>query len=267
MVFKKTFKRLYNSKAGKSIRTATGNRYGRGAKEIISKGLPQLYKDVMMLKSTINAEKKFIDQVFSNNIAQLSANTSGFIIGEITPIPTEGITRSTRNGASIKLHSTHMQYQIIPQTSFKGPLKLKIMFIQVIGAPTTSYNPFVYNIFNNNAFVSPSIVDYNSTLNPDAFGTYRILRTFYTTVAPQTETGQIPIKTGTIGMKYNRGKGHHIRFAGDTNVLADGQIVMILLCDTGNSSSSASTSTGVATQTALTGITVQMATRHYYYDN
>ena len=80
-----------------AIKKFTGNRYGRGSKQLITKGIPRLYKDVMMMKNLFNVEKKQYNNYTSSYIqtGSIDQNSSGHLCIDITPSPAQGITSTT----------------------------------------------------------------------------------------------------------------------------------------------------------------------------
>lgn len=258
------------SKLGSTVNRVTGNRYGRGFKQIATKGVPQMARDIIKLKSMINAEKKNIDLYSANSlqtVGQLNGNSSGFYTLDITPVPTQGTTYSTRNGASIKLSSSFMKFQFYHQTSTVAPVKLKLYIIQT-KMTQTNLTTFVQGMFLYNRFLSTTnIYDFNSMVNPDYFGLYKILRTKTILIPGDQISGVNMIKDINIAHKWNRTKGHHIRYAGDTNTVLNGQVFLLIFSDSGNISGTASTITPVPIQSATTGINFNYDIKHYYYDN
>lgn len=233
----------------------------------------QMAKDVMFLKSVINSEKKRLDQSTAlAPVSQCNGNSSGYWIADVTPVPASSSSVSGRTGSSIKLHTSHAQFQIIQQSAASQGVNLKIMFVQVKGAPFVSPTSFITQMYNQNTFVlnsgSPAIIDYNSQLNPDYFGTYKVLRSMKVSVPIDPYSGALQIKTFEMGIKYNNGQGHHIRYSADTTTVADGQIYMIILADSGNQSAgTASTLTGIPTGVINSGCLLSYDLKHYYYDN
>jgi len=115
------------------------------------------------------------------------------------------------------------------------------------------------------------IVDYNSARNPDHFNNFRKLLTKTCYLPVDSIAGQLQTKQIAVPFKWNRGKGHHIRYTGtgSTNYLNDvqsGQVFLLYFCDVGNSSGTAST-LNVPMLTPVTGAQIKMSYRHYYYDN
>lgn len=233
--------------------------------------ITKLIKDVAYLGSMINAEKKRVITPYSSTfLGQVSGNTQGYYTADLTPSVNEGVGYQNRTGSSIKLHSMCLTGLVSAQANQDQKVRFKWMIFQVKGAPQVA-RTFTDNVLQLNPFVGSggSIRDYNSDLNPDYFGTYRIIRKGRFTITPaQYSTAplqQTPIK---ILHKFNRGKGHHIRYSADTNTVLDGQIIFMVLPDCGNCDPvTASTLGNVVNTAAATGDNIVFQTQIYYYDN
>lgn len=270
--FKKYVKRQ-SRRAWKAIKKFTGDRYGRGANQIISKGIPQMARDIKMLKSVINSEKlRFVlntSQTAPETLGQIKANAIGYYAGDITPTPSQGDGYNNRTGSSIKLHSSNLRFLFQEQSATMSDLNFKVMLFEVKGKTTTPATA-VSEIFNVNPFTG--IIDYNSTRNPDYFKDYKLLRTRHCKIPmnPASIAGQTGIKEIRIGMKY---KSRHVRWDKNTSVITSGQIVMFVFVDSGNAdpavapSSAPYNNTSIAVQGANTGAKMSFFIEHYYYDN
>nr|UOF78977.1 capsid protein [Cressdnaviricota sp.]UOF82589.1 capsid protein [Cressdnaviricota sp.] len=250
----------------------------RYAKKLISRGKKRYFKgkgygnprlmniarDVSTLKSIINSEKKnYIITSSSLTGAQCyGASGSGHYVVDITPIPAQGNTDITRNGDSIKVCSAFIKFQIYEQANSTHPMKGKIIIMQVLGTPQTA-STFMTNIIKPNPMLSNSIYDYNSSYNPDFRGQYKHIVTRYFGYN-DNYSSSLAIKDVTIKLKLN----HHVRFTANTTTVADGQYVMIVLFDSGNShASEITTTTGAPVTGALTGAVFHYNATFYYYDN
>lgn len=268
--FKKYVKRQ-SRRAWKAIKKFTGDRYGRGANQIISKGIPQMVRDIKMLKSVVNSEKlRFVVASSSTSptgLAQINGNAPGYIALDITPTPTQGDGYSNRTGSSIKLHSTNYRFMFTEQSATLSPLRFKIMIFEVMGNTTTPATA-IAEIFNANPFTG--FIDYNSSRNPDYFKDYKLLKTAYSGLSlnPASLVGQQNVKELRFGMKY---KNRHIRWDKNTSVITSGQLIMVILCNSGNWGSAPTASpynsATVPVQTASTGALENHYIEHYYYDN
>lgn len=264
MAFKKVMKKVARKARGYAIKRY----FNKGYKPKIG----TIAKDVMTLKKLINTEKK--TSVIAGNgqaVGQLNGNASGYYITDVTPVPTAGVGESQRIGTSIKLMSSHMQFQMISQSASINRTKFKVIFLQNKGEPITNLNTWADSILKPNNFVTgtATVRDYNSSWEPNTFGNFRILRTKYISIAPDSISNEVNIKTFNIGMKWNKGKGMHIRYNSGGNTPSHQQIFMLVLADTGNcSQTTATTGTFGIAQTAInTGYTFNFYARHYYIDN
>lgn len=218
----------------------------------------------------VNAEKKrWTPGAWLNQpLAQCNVNAVGYFTQDTTPIIGQGITAETRNGASIKLCSLYSKIQLIQESGLNVPMNVKYILFQVLGAPQTA-STFISNIFNVNTMVSGgAMIDYNSSFDPDFYGTYKILYKKNFRVPASNYSGQTLFKDYEIKIKFNRGKGHHIRYNDDGTVLANGQLIEVMLCDSGNLGATGTTLNGaVPVKVVNSGVYLNKYTTYYFYDN
>lgn len=259
--------RAHRRKIAKNVVDAAKRRY------TTKKGLniSQIASDVALVKSMVNAEKKRFQTTLAGQlVSQVSGNNNGYFAVDLTPQVAQGTGLGQRTGSSIKLHASHFSMQFYHQPNTAGPMKL-CMYLIHPKVPQTSVSTFINSIFNANPFVlnagTPAIVDYNSDFNPDYKGQYTILRKKTFTVPMDTYSGVSVIKTIKFGHKW--AKNHHVRYTADGNtVIATGQVLLLILADSGNQSSgTASTLTNVPVAGTLTGMTYDANIYHYFYDN
>lgn len=258
---KKVAKRVAK-KAGRAMKRRYVTKTGKGLR------MGQIVKDVAYLKSVLNPEKKLYSITNTDGaVGQCVGNNNGYWVQDITPLPSQGTTSSTRNGNSIKLHSSYLKFQLQAQSSSNGtPIKFRVMVIKVIGEPQV-ISSAPGEMFKNNSFVTGgSIIDYNSDRREDTFKRFVILRSRNVYLRPNYHTSQLSIATFGMGLKY---KSHHIKFTTDGNqTIADGQIFLLILADNGNASlSTTSTLAGTASTAVATGANLQFDINHYFYDN
>ena len=245
-------KKAYNSKVWKGVRKFTGDRYGRFNKKGKTFGynIPKIVQDIKTIGSMVNAEKKRIEQ----NVGQVlvgqynTVGVSGHYIADITPIVPQGITIATRNGASLKLHSSVMKFQMAQQSNCITTMRIKVFIIKVIGPTVT---PNIANFFDINPFTNA--YDVNCSRNIDKMVGFKILKVQNATLKADS------IATEASKMEFMMAWKHkgdsHIRYDKDTNTVTKGQLLMIIVADTGD--------VGPA---SLTGVGIQNTTRHFYYD-
>lgn len=255
----------FASRVYKTGKRLIKKRYGTLRKPKIGR----IIKDVQLLKSVINSEKKRTQLVASNgySIGQCDGNNTNYSIFDLTPTPASGAGYNQRTGSSIKLHASHIDFMFRQMSGAVSPIHIKMLLVQVVGK-TQVASSFMTRMYELNQFVTlsgvPTIVDYNSQLNPDYFKEYKILRTKRFTLPLDQITGQVQIKSFKMGIKY---KNKHIRFDKDTITVTDGQLFLVVLADSGNISSSASTLANIPVSAAYSGCYMYYDCNHYYYDN
>lgn len=234
--------------------------------------LTNIIKDVKLLKDVINAEKKrFTISGYGQNIGQVFGTGSGHYNTDLTPTMAQGTTYQTRNGSSIKLHSMYLKLQFTQQTGCVAPIRFKIYILKTVGKTQSNLNTYSTEILQPNPFVSGTgnIYDLNSSFNPDNYGQIKIVATKKCYMPVDNISGQTQLRDCEIKIKWNKGKGHHVRFDKDTTTVTDGQIWMLIVADNGNASSGTpNTATSGVPQTAVsTGMSFSFNAVHYYYDN
>lgn len=265
MAFKKFVKRVAK-RAGRALK----KRYFKG-KGYGNPNVGQIASDVMMLKKLVNAEKKHTTLSANGlSVGQFSGNAAGLYALEITPVPSAGVSEVQRNGTSIKLTSSYLRFQLVGQSALINRTRVKIMIIQTRGNPVSSINSWVADRFKPNPFITGgSIIDYNSAWNTNQYGGFRVLKTKYVTIQPDSVSSETNIQTIGFGMKYNKGKGVHIRYQSGTSTPANTQLFMIVMADTGNANSVTATTgfSGIAQTAVNTGINWSYYMTHYFIDN
>lgn len=231
-----------------------------------------IIKDVALLKKMVNAEKKHygpyavVDGVLT--VGQISQDSSGALAVDMTPAIVQGATRSTRNGNSIKMHSAHFVIQLTGQINQSNKTKCIIEFWKVKNDVGLSTATALSQLFNHDPFISDgtalSVFDYQSGRDPDYFNDWVKIGSKLVVFNPDSVSGQTMIQTVNMGVKF---RNFHMRW-NDSGLLTDGQIFMTIRCDTGNSSTVASTLATKVSQTgASTGINIRYGYDYYFYDN
>lgn len=243
-------------KAGQYAGKAIKSRYYPNKKLNVG----QIVRDVAMVKKLMNVEKKrWILSASNQPVGQVLGNLSGYYQTDLTPFCTSGVGYNQRTGSSLKVVSYHMQMQFISQSAAVGRTNFKILIMETLAG---SFNPVA--AYLDNTFVSGSIVDYNSQINPDQYGRYKIIQSKRVSIEPDSSTGQVAYRTASMGKKHQV----HIRFQLDTATVTNKRIYMLILADSGNASTTtASTLTGIPQTAINTGATVSYNWTAYYVDN
>lgn len=255
--------RKYVRKAKRAVGKAIKKRYYPNNKVNFNK----IVSDVALVKRMLNAEKKTLTTTVMGQVfGQVIGNSQGFHSNDITPIPIQGNGASQRSGQSIKICSWHMNVQFIQQVSPNMPMNIKMYMFRIKGDPMVSPGTFAAEHWYQNAFAGGGnqIIDYNSQVNPNNFGDAELLYFKKFRLEGDTAANQTQVTTLSLGGKLQS----HVRYEGDTNNLASGQIYLFFLADAGNASPTVqSTLTNIPVQGINTGSTVNYQLRWYYYDN
>jgi len=229
----------------------------------------KMAKDIMYLKSVLNPEKKRYDiaQATLLKIGQVNGNTDGGHFSDCTPIISQGITNSTRNGSSIKLHSSIWNFQFKQEVGTVADIKL---IIEIFATGKEPYPPTTFTFrderFTPNFFIAGAdIRDYNAQINPDNFMKGVCVARRKITVKADQVSSVSNLCHVKIPIKYNKGQGRHIRYKANTDVLEYGQLYLCIRADRGNIGA-VSTLT-VPDVNINTGLDMQWNRTDYYYDN
>lgn len=219
----------------------------------------------------LNAEKKrytINTSATPLEVGQVDDNASGHLAVNPTPIPAQGLQYNNRIGSSIKVTSIFFRIQFWQQPITNQPIRLKIYLVKVLGEPQSSASGALTNFFLPNPFVTggSSIYDFNSSTNPDFYPRWRVLRKKVVRLQADTSSSQTQVKDVSMSVKFK--KGHHVRFSQNSTTVTNGQLLLFVLADCGNTGGNPSTLTGgVPVLSANTGAFMAYDATAYYYDN
>ena len=252
----------YIKKTAKKVFRAVKKRYTTQTGGLRIK---QVVKDVAMLKSLVNVEKKSIQTIELGDftVAQCDGNNSGSIFSYICPEISQGNGYNQRSGNEVKLVSMCIKGQVKQQTFQRHPTRLKITVFKIIGqvpaiSSLVTYDTKFYELNPLN-----TLVDFNSSRNVDYFKNFRVLSTKYVTIPAEATSGEQMIKDFSIIMKLN----HHVKWDKDTTTISNGQIVMCITADSGNKSTTVTSTLNVPITAVSTGNIINYYTKFYYVDN
>jgi len=264
------FKR-YTKRLGRMAYKATGYKNpmkkGKLSSSRLLKQVPRVLKDVMALKTMVNAEKKrFLQNLNTGNlVAQVNGNSSGHWLLDLTPNISQGNGYNQKNGNSFKWHSSFLDFQFQQQSATNGALRIKIQLIKVVGQALSTVSDIMGKYILPTNFTSGTVYDINSPRNPDYFKNYIVLKTKYVSLPADNLSGQLSIKRVKMGIKY---KNHHVRTNGNDPTITMGQVLLLITSDRGNcSTTTTSTITGIPDGTINSGAIFLAEFTHYYYDN
>lgn len=235
--------------------------------------IKQIAKDVMMLKNVLNPERKEF-RVFNDpanddsiDIGQCTGNVNAFYALDVSCIPAQGTTSITRTGNSIKISQLKCRFSVFQQTNTAQDIKGKVMFLAP-KVPVTNVDTMVTQYFEPTPFLNVSIQDYNSHFNADYRKQFVLLGTKYF----KLKADNLSTQEQQLSFGYNLNfKNFHTKFTTDgSQSIASGQIVMVVLVDSGNAANStASTIKNIVPSGGgvMTGLTFNYNLLYYFYDN
>lgn len=216
-----------------------------------------------------------IGQQFCDSILG-STTVGGWACMDITPYPVENNGFSGREGSSINLNSSYMQFKITQQSSNTlTPIKIRMCIVHVLGAPQTSVGAmqsfYLNSCLPNGANINSNagIIDYNSNTSPDQRHQFKVIYNKSTTLWQDNVSSGLQVRNHVVKLKYNRGAGHVVRFLQNTTTVTGGQLLMFFTADTGNASSYAFAGTGSTTlinNAGFSAAAINFNICHYYTD-
>lgn len=214
------------------------------------------------------AEKKRV--TYSNAASPLSVgqvdglNTAGFFIQDMSPTVSQSAGNSGRVGSEISITSAYLKFQFYQMQSVFCNVKLKYQLVYIPNVCESNITLIAQQLYQNNPF--NSIIDYNSSRNPDYMRSYKILRTGYCTLPndPGSVTSQNMIIERQLGLKFK--KPLRYRFPGNTNGTAEGRIIMLVFANNGNKNGTTACTLNVPVGAINTGVYFNYMLDFYYTD-
>lgn len=262
-------------KAGKRF---VKQRYNIGGKKKGGLNIQAIAQDVAGLARMINAEKKIYSISSSNELAlavgvgQVNATVSGTRIFDISPLIEQNVSASGRTGDSLKITSAYFQFMVSQQANCVIGNRCSIELWHYNGGAVISVADVATHLFKPTVF--STVIDYQSARNEDFIGDFRLARRMVVNIPAEQVSGSRTVRYINMPIKFNKGKGHHIRYTGSTitnNPLTDiangrSQLFLIYRAESGNRSSVVST-LNVPQTGITTGLEVTASYTMYYYDN
>lgn len=249
--------------AGK-VTTAAKKRYGIGKGRGGFK-FTQVAKDLEMIKSRLNVEKNYTEQVYENfTVGASDINNPGWYgvdMGTLISIP-QGDGKGQRVGLSCKATGLNVKLNLKGQIN-ASKRRFKIQIVRVnndrfspgdLIAEMYDPNPLTGNV---DFFSQRKYQDGNQR-------TFQVLRTHYGTIYPKVDysTGFADVN---LGVKLN----DKLRFNSDIDVNPnDTRYMMLIFLDYGNRNpTTPATDLGLLEQGAFTGVFGNWYARLWYVDN
>lgn len=258
----------FRKRAGRVVRRVVRKGLKYAKKRYVSKRgnfrLGRLAKDVAMVKKLINVEKKRYTQTYLYDfLGQVNGNGGGAYMADLTPSLVQGNSASQRNGNSVKMTGIYLQGQLIQQGS---AIDSNIVSVEVWCHKTKevpmSLSSTGNEIYNNSPFSGQ--IDMISRRNQDYFSDYVCLRKKRVIVRADTYSATNILRNATfsMGLKLNR----HLRW-NDAGTLINGQLFLLVRCQSGNGSSTTASTANIPHQGVNTGLKFSLDQITYYVDN
>lgn len=224
----------------------------------------RLARNVQFLSSIVNAEKKTHSGSMNFTTGQVNGNDPVPRIFDITPTMGQGTTGQTRIGNSYKLHTMCLKGQVFQQQNNHHQGKVKFIIFQNMGTPIPTASLNVADLFDLNPI--NGIYDINSSRAEDTFRNFRIVKTHFSKIMQDNYSGVQAWRDFVIPIRF---KSHHVKFNdSNSNVVTSGQLILVVLADSGNvSSSTTSTVANIPVTGINSGFTVAGYIKSWYYDN
>lgn len=272
MGFGKSAKKYYMKAKKKAYgdKGVTGRYYRVGA----VKGLQNLAKDVEMIKSRLNSEKKHKDvDVYTYTAGQTNGNSDGLTAFDVTPQISQGTDSDERVGNSLKLTGMTFPIQFAQQVNTLGDRKVRLTLLRVRAADNgVSAVEAANAVWDLNPLTQ--LRDYSA---PKAYRNSKsdgiaILRSVTCYVkGPALETGsdgaitnrEMNVKDIRISLKLQ----DILRYGASGETVPEGvKYFLVIQCDAGNMGGSNSTLDVPITDNS-SGLQVRIAQRNWWIDN
>lgn len=247
--FKKALLGKKNRQRVKSVVKAAKKRYVSNG----SVNTQRIAGDIMLLKRALNVEKKRSDVAQGNGVsfAQFAGTSSGAYTADVTPVISQGVTGTTRNGLSVKLVSACLDIQIRQSVNTSSEFRFKWYLVCRPDASIFTNAAVAFNDFLENNLFS-GVRDYHSNRDPETYHQFRVIKTGKGKLVADSISGQISYYQTKVPIKLS----HHLKYQTDiSTTTTKNQLFLFAVGDTGESA------------TALSGGQIFFNIRYYYVDN
>lgn len=261
-------KKVFGSKGFKG-------RYGIGKGKGGLKML-QIAKDLEMVKSRLNVEKKFVDaDVMTSSVGQCAQNVDGAYYRDMSPIIPQGVGENQRVGNSIKLTGLSIPLQFRGMSNTFGARKLRISVLKVKTADNnvTAIEAF-QRVWDQNVVVQNGVRDYNAPRayrNAKTDGISVIYSRTHYVKAPSIESGSASLddfECGHLTTRINLKLNDVIRFDSNGSTAPGGtKYILVIQCDVGNIDLTTPSTLDVPVQKEASALFLWHGTRYWFVDN
>lgn len=260
-MYRKAVKRAGVRKIGRKVYKATGlsNPVKRGK---ISSS--RLINDVQRIKSMLNSEKKELKFLPTTaTIGQVQGAGFGHYIQDITPVMSQGITGQTRNGISIRVNSFVLKGQLIQQSAAVQSQKIRVEIFLNKSTPLSTVG-LISSIYDVNPL--NNLYDINAPRAIDTYKNWVKVASRRFNIGQDNQSGVTGFRDMVLPLKF---KSYRVKYDSDnTNTVTNGQLIMVITADSGNTSNAtASTLTTIPVTAVNTGSTLNYYMQYWFYDN
>ena len=268
----KTFKKTY-MKAKKKAYGSKGVK-GRYIRPGFTKGMGNLIKDVEMIKSRLNVEKKHKEiDVTTFDIGQVNANIDHAVAFDVTPSIAQGLGSDDRVGNSLKMTGLTFPMSFTQMGTCLGDRKVRITLLRVRGADNlVTTSTALTQVWDENPLNGLRDFDapraYRNSKN-DGISIVRSMTCYVK--GPQVDNGspgtfdyERQIKNVRMSVKLN----DVLRYSGDGATAPDGiRYVLVFQCNAGNISNTTSSTLDVPVTSTDSGLKLRLGERAWWVDN
>lgn len=240
-----------------------GAGYGTGIR------LNKLQKDLRLIKSALNTEKKYAEKQEVFTVGQVNGQASAqHALNLLPPIGngTSGIGQ--RVGNSIKVTGISVKFQVIAQDANFRVSEGKFRFIIFEDKDNVRTSQAgLTEMYDNNQITG--LLDFNSERNLATFKNFRILCNKVFKIPDGNDTGnathhQPVFFSRHFALKMN----HHVKYEPGTTDQLSGRLHYAVICDHGNTSTSVvSNNTNIPITQINSGYNMNLVIRTWYVDN
>lgn len=238
------------------------------------KSLTNLAKDIKMIQSRLNVEKKFKNfDLQTGRVGQVNGNVAGFNCLDVTPSIEAGVANAQRIGDSLKFTGASFPIQFSSLTNTKNARKLRVMMFKVLNPNDNVTNEELVNDY----FDANPLTNIRDFQSPRAYRTgkqdgIKLIRsqTYYLKSPPEGHDSEA-IDFGeqsVTSIKFNVKLNDVIRYGNSGFNLPDGtQYFIAIFCDAGNASNTTTSTLDVPVKVTNSGVDIRMSARWWYVDN
>ena len=260
-----------SAQATKAVGKRYGISYGRKGVQFKKNTMSKLAKDVMMIKSQLNVEKKFVDtgEIIKGGVGQVDVNSQGYLTLDLTPIIPQGVDEGQRVGNSLKLTGMVLKMNCAKQIGAGGPRRLKVYMVRSTD-PSLTINDVADKILDVNPLTG--VRDYHSNLDYTQLkdGRLKVVRTTNIYLgsnydnSTNTPAAEAATAAKTIALKLN----DVMRFENNAATFPENvRYIAVIVADNGNRSATTSTLLTIFSPEANSGCLVNAHVRTWYVDN